>query len=195
MGDYNFDLLKAENHSGTSQYLELMYSHSFLPTICRPTRVTSRTATLIDNIYHNLPHSGHTHISGILYTDISDHFPIFYIYDEIQLEKKDEYVIIRKINPSTKAAFINRLEETDWSKLSTINDTQLAYDVFSEMFIKIYNDCFPKLTVKNTYRNRKPWLSQGLKDAIKKKRTNYISYQNVSPLFQNSVNIKNIETH
>ena len=51
MGDYNFDLLKVDKHPGTAQYLELMYSHSFVPTICRPTCVTSKTAILIGNIY------------------------------------------------------------------------------------------------------------------------------------------------
>ena len=43
---YSFDLLKVDKHPRTAQYLALMYSHSFVPTICRPTRVTSKTATL-----------------------------------------------------------------------------------------------------------------------------------------------------
>ena len=71
MGDYNFDLLKVDKHPGTAQYLELMYSHSFVPTICRPTCVTSKTAILIDNIYHNQPPLECNFICGILYTDLS----------------------------------------------------------------------------------------------------------------------------
>ena len=58
LGDFNFDLLKYQQHSSTSKFLDCMFSHSFLPLISQPTRITSHTATLIDNIFTNhLPHA------------------------------------------------------------------------------------------------------------------------------------------
>ena len=132
-----------------------------------------QSATLIDNIYHNQPPLECNYICGILYTDLSDHFPIFYIKDKTNLLSSDEYFTIRKINPTTKAMFISKLEETNWDAIYTFNDSQLAYDVFLKTFLKIYNECFPKITVKNGYKNRKAWLSQCLKDAIKKKNKLY----------------------
>ena len=50
MGDFNIDLLKADVHRPTHEYLELLYSYSMLPTIYKPTRITESTATIIDNI-------------------------------------------------------------------------------------------------------------------------------------------------
>ena len=53
LGDYNLDLLKSDSHAMTGEYLDLLSSHSFLPMINRPTRVTANTATIIDNIFTN----------------------------------------------------------------------------------------------------------------------------------------------
>ena len=51
MGDYNIDLLKHCTHNPTSEFLDLMFSNSFIPLINKPTRVTPQTATIIDNIF------------------------------------------------------------------------------------------------------------------------------------------------
>ena len=53
LGDYNIDLLNADKHAASQDFLELVYSHSLLPNITKPTRVTKRSATLIDNIFSN----------------------------------------------------------------------------------------------------------------------------------------------
>ena len=52
-GDFNINLLNADSHIPSSEFLELMYSNLFLPIINRPTRVTHSTATIIDHIYCN----------------------------------------------------------------------------------------------------------------------------------------------
>ena len=54
MGDYNIDLLKHSTHNPTSEFLYLMFSNSFIPLMNKPTRVTHKTATLIDNIFTNI---------------------------------------------------------------------------------------------------------------------------------------------
>ena len=54
MGDYNIDLLKHSTHNPTSEFLDLMFSNSFIPLIYKPTRETHKTATLIDNIFTNI---------------------------------------------------------------------------------------------------------------------------------------------
>ena len=47
------------------------------PLISKPTRITSSTATLIENIFTNNLEQSMS--SGILYTDLSDHLPIFQV--------------------------------------------------------------------------------------------------------------------
>ena len=51
LGDYNINLLRAEQHTETSDFLDDMYSDLFMPVITKPTRTTEKSATLIDNIY------------------------------------------------------------------------------------------------------------------------------------------------
>ena len=53
MGDYNLNLMNYNNHQFTNEFLDSMFSSMFVPLITRPTRITSNTATLIDNIFSN----------------------------------------------------------------------------------------------------------------------------------------------
>ncbi len=53
-----------------------VWHESFLT---KPTRITSQGATLIDNIFTNNMESNA--VSGVLITDISDHLPVFIIYE------------------------------------------------------------------------------------------------------------------
>jgi len=74
MGDMNIDL-KCGDHSKTNEYLDTVISHGYLPVITKPTRICSSSATLIDHIYINDISS--THHSGIIITDVADHFGTF----------------------------------------------------------------------------------------------------------------------
>jgi len=74
LGDYNIDLLKESSNKQISDFLNLIYSFSFYPTINKPTRITRTTATIIDNIITN---STAHHQSGIFIADLSDHLSVF----------------------------------------------------------------------------------------------------------------------
>ena len=78
-GDYDIDLLKHSTHNPTSEILDLIFSNSFIPLINKPTRVTPKTATIIDKIFTKEYKIENKHLTGILTTDISDHYPIFHI--------------------------------------------------------------------------------------------------------------------
>ena len=80
-GDFNLDLLQYNHHTPTQEFVDSLFSHAFLPLISNPTRLTSYSATLIDNIFTN--HLPKDVYSGIMLNDPSDHFPLFaYFYDE-----------------------------------------------------------------------------------------------------------------
>ena len=53
----------------------MMFSSTFYPLISRPTRITNTTATVIDNIFVNNIEGNYK--CGILFTDPSDHLPVF----------------------------------------------------------------------------------------------------------------------
>ena len=49
--DQNYDLLKSSQHKSTCDCLSLMLDNGYVPYIVKPTRITHRSGTLIDNIY------------------------------------------------------------------------------------------------------------------------------------------------
>ena len=102
MGDYNIDLLNIESHSPTSDYNDIMYSNGFISLITRPTRVTISSATIIDNIFTNQFSSqlGES-LQGILLTDISDHYPVFYIAKSMANKKVNTSVSKRSYSNKT----------------------------------------------------------------------------------------------
>ena len=77
LGDFNINLLSYNEHNQTNEFLDSPASNSFIPLILQPTRVTSHSSTLIDNIFLNVIEPDI--ISGNLTATISDHLPQFSI--------------------------------------------------------------------------------------------------------------------
>ena len=75
--DFNIDLLKYNARCGTGLFLDCLHEHALVPLITKPTRFTSESSTLIDNMFTNK--LSNIMLSGILIIDISDHLPVFYI--------------------------------------------------------------------------------------------------------------------
>ena len=81
VGDINIDLIKFNHDSSTSNFLNTMITNNYLPVITMPTRITPKSATLVDHIYffnNNLKQNLEIH-SGNIFSDITDHLPIFFI--------------------------------------------------------------------------------------------------------------------
>ena len=77
MGDYNINLLNFVTHQKTNDFVDNVISQGFIPHITKPIRITSNSATLIDHLYSNQNHPNYE--SGIIVTDVADHFGIFHI--------------------------------------------------------------------------------------------------------------------
>ena len=75
LGDFNVNLLNYNDHQPTNEFLDSLASNSFIPYILQPTRITSHSKTLIDNIFSNI--ISHEMISGNITATISDHLPQF----------------------------------------------------------------------------------------------------------------------
>ena len=75
MDDYNLDLLRHEQHAITREFFELMFSHLLYPMITKPTRITSITTSLIDNIFAN--NVTCLSVNRLIVNDLSDRLPNF----------------------------------------------------------------------------------------------------------------------
>ena len=72
--DHNLDLLKSHQHQQTHDFLELNLKKNLMPTISKPTRVTTKSATLIDNLFVSTKLQQNLE-SLIILDDLSDHMP------------------------------------------------------------------------------------------------------------------------
>ena len=173
MGDFNINLLNSETHSGTSSFMDLMFSNFYLPSINRPTRVTDNTATLIDNIFSNVSDSENIPINGILYTDISDHLPIFRIcFKKLNVTKPLPH-FKQIINDKTLYDLKVSLGSHNWDSVMSSHDPNQAFSVFLKDFQHHYSKAIPIKTFSSAYKLRKPWLTEGLLNSIKRKNKLY----------------------
>lgn len=78
-GDFNLDLLQSQNNSVTAEFVENLFPFSFFALNKKKlTRATQYSAILIDDIFTN--NTLITAKNGLTVTDISDHFPIYSIF-------------------------------------------------------------------------------------------------------------------
>ena len=161
------------------------------PLITRPTRITSNTATLIDNIFTN--NLDTYSFSGLLFTDISDHLPIFsFFYDQSLQDASDTYVTFRDKNKANLLKFQDRLRNFKWTDLEGYDDPNCAYATFHKNLMNIYNTS----SFEKKFKSNKPWISGGLLTSIRKKNKLYkkflsvptSSYENMYKKYKNKLN-------
>ena len=70
--------------------------------------------------------------------------------------------------------FISLITAFIWNYVYTKNDTNDAFSYFHNNLKVMYDQAFPIKKIKETYHNRKPWLTECLKISIKKKNKLYI---------------------
>ena len=173
MGDYNIDILNNEVHSQTSDFIDMMYSYSLVPLINRPTRITNNSATLVDNIVSNNLHDLHKSTQAVSITDISDHLPIIHINWNFK-DCNEELSIIRRSNTKkNREQFKQAMNNINWTELYSMSVTQSAFSYFHNVIKGLHDKRFPKKQINLRHNCRKPWLTTGLKNAIKTKNELY----------------------
>ena len=175
MGDFNLDLLKIDENQYTKDFINQMFSSTFYPLISKPTRITNISATLIDNIFVN--DLEECHRCGILYTDLSDHLPVFQI--TFSLKKGNDThcdIKYRLMNKNTVDRLCKDLKNEDWNDIYDKTDPQEAYNYFYGKLFKLYEKNIPLIKTKNkgNIDNQKiPWVTKGILKSRKTKNKLY----------------------
>ena len=111
--DHNFDLLKSACNSTTSMFLNLNVDRHLTPCITKPTRVTNKTATLIDNILISTKLQ-YKYTPFVITDDLSDHYPSLVILNNVEKCKRDKVKITkRKIDSSSIESIQTELDSVD----------------------------------------------------------------------------------
>ena len=134
LGDFNVNLLDYNEHNQTNDVLDSLASNSFMPLSLQPSRMTSHSNDLIDNIFSNVLDPDI--ISGNLTATISDHLSQFAIipnmFGNILGNKSNIYE--RDRSKFDQENFIVNYFCFDWEDLLKIDDLK------TENSTKIYLD-------------------------------------------------------
>ena len=144
-GDFNMNLLDFEQNKKVQNFLNIMFGHSMMPVINKPTHVNKNTATAVDHIFINSVTTTKFK-TEILTLDISDRFPIFFVAEfNIHIKETKERFIFRcDLSDISAEKFKYNLRTVSWDSITNSSDKNKAYDNFIEIFSSFYDECFPK---------------------------------------------------
>ena len=173
LGDFNICLMNDDNR--TQSFKNILQSNSLFPTILEPTRVATVlrdgnyqvTKTLIDNFFIN---NRLNHKSGIIYSSISDHYPIFLsiINENIEPHDKLQEIKFRLIDEFRIRKFKSVLINSFKKSVKHIENAPEAFSKFILIFDQLYNKHFPIVTKTITRKSiQKPWVTDALVRKIK----------------------------
>ena len=182
LGDFNVNLLNYNEHNQTIEFLDSLASNSFIPLILQPTRITSHSNTLIDNIFSNV--IGPDIISGNLTATISDHLPQFAIIPNIfgNISGNKYNIYERDWSKFDRENFILDYFSVDWEDLLKIG--KLNADNSTKMYLDAINmllDTYAPLKRINKYKLKfksKPWITLGLQKSISVKNKLFVNFIN-----------------
>ena len=176
LGDFNLNCFDYDEKNEIKEFYEHVFRHGLIPIINRPSRVTTTSRTLIDNIF-TAEFFDTSLKKGIIKTSVSDHFPIFVTISipDNKSTKKSIDIIKRDFSDQNKEKFKNDLVNADWSTLYEDNDTNSKYNAFSKIYSSLYDKHFPIKKIKLKEKDiRSPWISKGMKKSSRMKQKLYI---------------------
>lgn len=82
--------------------------------------------------------------SGLIFSDISDHLPIFTLLRHSESHDSNLSIKLsrRLINSNAKEKFNKELTDCDWENVFNSNDPNTAYEYFITSYKAIYEKCF-----------------------------------------------------
>ena len=170
LGNFNTNLLNYNDYQPTNDFLDSLASNAFIPYILHPTRITSHSKTLIDNIFSNF--ISPEIISGNITATISDHLPQFSFVPNIlsnpSSQKSNHYE--RDWSKFQQENFILDYFDKDWTDLLQID--QQNVNLSMESFLNNINsilDVHAPLKKVNKCKLKfktKPWITPALQKSI-----------------------------
>ena len=134
-----------------------------IPTVDKPTRVRSTSATLIDIIFINFPEQVLS--SGNIISDISDHFSQFCVLKSAVERPNIGKGKVRDFSKFSSESFTADLCQVNWNKIVERGngDINRLFSSFYNRFNEIINKHAPFKTPSNRRIKQltKPWITKG----------------------------------
>lgn len=158
VGDINIDIKVGNTDGRSTEYLNLLASHTLLPVHTIPTRL----ANCID---HCLAKTKNETSTIICQTTITDHYTVIVNFYNDSINKHD---IPNKTQQTDYQALLKELSNIDWhSALSICKDGNSATKTFLERLSELYTKHTQVKYISKRKHCLKPWVTQGLLRCIK----------------------------
>ena len=143
--------------------------------ITKPTRVTSKTVSLIDNVFTSFIFETSLKIKkGIIKSDVSDNFPVFVsLCSPSKIHKEHQKITVheRVIHEANLMAFKTDLRNVNWNSINHSPETNSKHKTFFKIFSELFEKHFPLKDFEIKVNHfQAPWISKGLKKLSKKKQ-------------------------
>jgi exonuclease III len=164
-GDININYL--ENNNRKTKLETLLNTYNLKDSVKFPTRITNRSASLIDNIFIDNRHSYSIEpcINGL-----SDHDAQLVTFRSVTVPNGVVGpTFVRIINKNSIKDFQNLLSWEHWGNIFDNNNVNNMFNNFHNTYLRCFYTCFPKKEVKNKVLNNK-WITQGIRISCKRKR-------------------------
>ena len=176
-GDFNVNSMSSViGNANTQEFKDIFSSNYCLPLTSKPTRVTNSCASLIDNIYSNVPINTGKCNSGILEVSISDHYAIFTLDNSTHPKANASNVTKRSFCNKNIENFKRSLTNQSWDFVYESEDLQAAFSRFQGVIDVHFNTNFKLHTFTRTSINRHPWMTEALRTQIRLKNSKYKEY-------------------
>ena len=178
MGDFSINLLNCNIDKNTSDYVDILYSHAFFPTINFPTQITPNSKALTDNIFYN--DVTKNIISGDIAILISDHLTQVLLISNQSPSSKNQMLSTgekRSFRNINSMAFEEDLKRINWNEALTLSEenTNSSFKAFLNIVERLIDKHCPKKTIPKTkcQTKSKPWITPALSNSIKIKNRVY----------------------
>jgi hypothetical protein len=155
-----------------------MKSYNLVQIIDFPTRVTHKSATLIDCIYLDTSQfkkvTAHQHINAL-----SDHDAQIIMLDSslIECQKNISKKRVHLINKQTLNSFLMSLQEEKWESVYNTDNVNEMFNNFQNILIRNFENSFPPKWIRYSSKNNN-WITVGIKTSCKRKRELYLLRRN-----------------
>ena len=160
-GDFNIDLIKYDSTACVSEFYDQISSYGFRPLILQPTRFSTSSATLIDNIFINDLSCFSN--GGNITTSISDHLMQFAQLDILEnLNNKTIKKVSRNWRVFNRQEFQDELGLIPWTQTIDPNmDTNQSFSTFFDKITHLLDEMAPMKTLskKQIKLTQKPWIT------------------------------------
>ncbi len=158
VGDFNWDWLSTASNNfksfcDTFHLTQLIDSPTRLNTKC------SEKSTLLDLFLTNSPHK-YINI-GVFANDVSDHCVIAAVRNTKRPKSRPQIICTRNRKHFVEQAFHHDLYLFDWSRITLINDVELAWNFFYSSFMHLVNKHAPMRKIRVKAQNN-PWFTPEL---------------------------------